>query len=794
LIEVSNALFDITNQGATMFVKKILSLILITSALLGSAPQLAVAQGTGTISQPNRDLPVVITVGRPNIWSLEQAHYLLGRMHHRNRELEANPLKGLDPNQVNATRMKILRQILGIGADFAQTKTPKSDDEEKTEKETAENKAELEVKLPESVIKNFDKFISDPKLNASMELDNYIKLQYEIVAQQLTLLRDEVGAGERLVFLELPHSIYTTPEKADKRLAQVWWRVEGFSRLNKEAVEKARKREPLNCVLPANLFEENQPLKKVGEIIQSARVARDNFFYAYAKDRRATKGLSPDCTEYVPLYLRSTGKKGEQAVDILTRNSDEPVRTIDLIPRQSSLIVNETYDSVKGLNIWGGFAWLFGLGVKGSFQRQKEEFQQFLHQEVYASGFGKGETDFGWTFGPLPGTKRLAPGLRTTYAVVIVPKEAETIVLKSRSCFFKQKYNQPYNYHATGNWNEPDDDKFCEAEQEFTIPIPNGGDYQGFRVDEVRYLAGQEPGNRIVVSAKGQNFSPQLGVMINGVPLCQSVGIAQPYLDKINTKDTSCAEKDGIAGQVEYVGLDEIVFVFKMPKEFKGTPTIHFIGPGRTAYLNRLPNVRVNGTIQRLEEASLMFGAKTEKGVAIKDLKVYRTANPSETGGLLIGEKFRSEVQVYVNGEPARATFLSDSQISINFSNQGDDKLNVTVIQDKITGSGKDTDTSTFSNLPALTVTQVSTLSYDPPKGDEAGILLIKVEGKGLTGLTADIKGASNKSELLEVSPNEAILKLVKPEPIIQITLKNSRGQMAKAVVVRPQPAASKDK
>ena len=60
-------------------------------------------------------------------------------------------------------------------------------------------------------------------------LDNFVQMQYEIVAKQLTTMRDEVGQGQRVVFLELPTSIAAEnwrrwPIDGGKdRLAQLWW-------------------------------------------------------------------------------------------------------------------------------------------------------------------------------------------------------------------------------------------------------------------------------------------------------------------------------------------------------------------------------------------------------------------------------------------------------------------------------------------------------------------------------------------------------------------------------------------
>ena len=133
----------------------------------------------------------------------------------------------------------------------------------------------------------------------------------------------------------------------------------------------------------------------------------------------------------------------------LTDIQRRTVRTVDIIPRQSSLNVNDIQDTVKATGILAGFKFFFGFAGQVNYQRQREQFEQFLHQELYASGFGKGNRDFGWTFGALPGTERVAPGIRTTYAALIVPDDAESIVLSARGCYFPRKRYQPLDFNDT---------------------------------------------------------------------------------------------------------------------------------------------------------------------------------------------------------------------------------------------------------------------------------------------------------------------------------------------------------
>src|SRR5205085_4364979 len=79
-----------------------------------------------------------------------------------------------------------------------------------------------------------DHFNQAPKLNASLRLDNFLQMQYEIIAKQLTLLRDEVGPGERVIFLELPQTVNAAYDKADNKWAQSWWKVAGYIILKKK--------------------------------------------------------------------------------------------------------------------------------------------------------------------------------------------------------------------------------------------------------------------------------------------------------------------------------------------------------------------------------------------------------------------------------------------------------------------------------------------------------------------------------------------------------------------------------
>jgi len=65
---------------------------------------------------------IVVMVGQPNVWSLDQAHYLLAQIRERNLGLRNKSLdeSDLDPNAINATRLDAYRSLFEAGVSFDQ--------------------------------------------------------------------------------------------------------------------------------------------------------------------------------------------------------------------------------------------------------------------------------------------------------------------------------------------------------------------------------------------------------------------------------------------------------------------------------------------------------------------------------------------------------------------------------------------------------------------------------------------------------------------------------------------------
>lgn len=816
--------------------------------------------------------PINISFGQPNIWSLEQAHYLLARLRRQSLDLKSTVLTDLNPNEAEGTRLRSLRELLGIGVGFdqqaglqnqlferdarfnqerkqillqrrdqrmaelhdvdnqlsqlrverermnADSSTDDSKKLKQTEIEQAverQSKLNSEItsltseingmqssasslvtptppdattsKLADSVV---DKLLDDqkfkdqlggfsPKLNASTMLENYLNLQYEIIAKQLTLLRDEVGPGERLIFLELPQSIYTVPDKANRKLVQAWWHVDDYYERDETKPDSlVRAAEIRNCEEKAR---ENKP-SSGGEM--SIRCS------PYRVDER------PLSREEMIKSLSS--QNYSQSSDPAKKGN---VRTVDLIPRQSALNVNDIQDKVKNFNLAGLFTFLSGLGARVDFQRQRRLFEQFLQQDIYASAFGKGESDFGWTFGPKPGTERIAPGLHTTFAILIVPDKAEMIKLSSKGCYFPRTGFAPSTFDnaVTTSSNK----LTCTPGGEFYLPIPGTTD-NNFWVTGVDYRQVRN-GERALVFVRGDYFSPQIGVLVDGVPLRRAIGLAQVELAGAKPND---GFEPTPRGDFEFVNSKLLILAFSMGQDYEGTPSIALVTPGRARTINDLRLIineshkcktrrdekfvgcnckewspdgkyclafaseykplELRGVPEyksmyvRLENQPALFSKASPATVlGVEGLKLF--AQPlGVLRAYLSGSKFEEGDDILVNGTPIQMSctdkdgktidcklagvvkrectmnsesvkcprLITPGVIQFEFPATNDPTLEVTVIHNASLGDASYA-TKTFPNPLAVRVEKISILDFKP-KNKPHPLLTVQLEGTGL--------------------------------------------------------------
>ena len=910
---------------------------------------------------------ITMKIGRPNIWSLGQAHYLLANMRNTNRGLRVQSPGDLNPNSINGARMEVLRTLLGIEAqvstpqsfqnsvaqqqfqaDFARKQSaiarldelsreqlrvvreitdidielaklgsqPAADKQVKeTELKREELTKQKDAKevlrttiaaqittvttqatapvtlsnlqnampfgtpspptLPAEGIGDIKDLINkmltgQPDADASQKLDNYIDMQYEVIAKQLTLLRDEVGPNERLIFLELPASLYTVPGTDDDQIVQIEWTIAEFleqcdktatgtvqgyvNRRNAEVLKNAllaarawptsvsadtikrvledadqspgadlqevvnrvlatgvgntasdlasrgipretRQAPPITDEFLARFFELNKTyrnlivhfiyadayrtLERAKKKLSSRRTRVDTqksvvesrksaisddarrkqadyettvatkdsqelklqegelektieSLKTYFKDAEFGREIAkvnqvidddhefaklygqklPNFTKISPLEqfeklialpeldwqnieelkdmvvaypqllwmgwtaTANTNSKQAEATATTqqtkhhstpqassspkptpTPTADPPrparcvvessdpaakVRVIDIVPRRSALNINDVHATQKGFALAAKFLTLFGFGAQVNYQRQRSIYEQFINEDVFASGFGKGTDSFGWTIGPLPGTKRLAPGPRTTFAILAIPSDAWKISLKATAVAFPRTKSPSHD--ADSRFHLTPDAKAVT----FDLLIP-GEDTEGFWADRISYTPVQK-GQRVTAIIGGRYFSPLTGVMVDGVPLKRVVAIAKHESDS----STLPLAADS-PGEYEYLNPSQIIISFKTSDaNFVGTPLITLVTPERTSSINFFRDMRINRTYtDSLQHHSLIepmfLDTFNFAGVEVKRDDLLGVPVGSPISIRLRGSGFRRRAQICVN-------------------------------------------------------------------------------------------------------------------------------------------------
>ncbi len=409
-----------------------------------------------------------------------------------------------------------------------------------------------------------------------MKLNNFIQGQYEIIANQLTLLRDEVGPDDRVIFFELPASIYTVDKKSDNYVAQVEWEVSRYcDEEPSAAIQESVIRAELARQSKTGMEADDVLLRidKVREEVAHQRANQDAaaglgiYGTLFDKEMKEAKRRFGSAVPY-PITLEMVKKHGQCTN---THGLPEQVRAIDIIPRQSALNVNEYHATVKQTSILAAFKFLIGFAGSVSYQRQRELYEQFVQQQIFASGYGKGSDKFGWTYGPQPGTKRIMPGEKTTFAVLVVPRNTLAVELKARSRFYKRHISP----------DDTDNDVRRSDDQTFFLSVP-GQRTQEFWVDGISYSPVKK-GRRVTAVIDGNFFSPQLGILINGVPLEPVVSISRVASA---TEEADVQSVDGVTGEYEITSPRQIILSFTMGDSYVGIPNITVTSPEKTTAIN----------------------------------------------------------------------------------------------------------------------------------------------------------------------------------------------------------------
>src|SRR6185295_7664257 len=98
----------------TVSVRNVLCKLLISFLTLNGF--LCLSPNGGQVQAQRR--AIVVSAEQPNVWTLEQAHYLLAQMHRRSLDLKATGVGELDPNEINGLNFDVLKSLLDVGVAF----------------------------------------------------------------------------------------------------------------------------------------------------------------------------------------------------------------------------------------------------------------------------------------------------------------------------------------------------------------------------------------------------------------------------------------------------------------------------------------------------------------------------------------------------------------------------------------------------------------------------------------------------------------------------------------------------
>lgn len=786
--------------------------------------------------------------------------------------------------------------------------------------------------------KTVDSF-DGPKLQASIALDNFLQMQYEIVAKQLTTLRDEVDAHRRILFLEMPTSIESADHRifgtgGEDKLAQSWWRVtkiyqrykieespcwqvsefddqelryagrwdvvkgdsetpltqietasnglktayqglensfrdidlnavhqasdltsletsvqkaatdirdlrnqlrtsrEQFMRVS-DAIEvgDAEKRENLAGVIPAaeaacrqiseTTFAGGQPLRDLSTKVSAAlKTAKSDPKQGNADALTKLQGLIETAQkirrnelndelrlQQANIYKDLGGPRGMLrafSTDIerewTERNTfgggSDVVRAVDLIPSQTALNVNTGHALVRNSAL--SFAWntLFSFGLKVDYQRQQENYDQFMQQESFSSSFGKGQATFGWTFGPLPGSRIINSGDRTTYAVLEVPDDTTYLAVEGFGCAFHRKNDPPRIFPGDLDGPNRSDEYHCGNPLKAELRVPDRMNSGGFWLSGVDYAAA-DPGKTASVILRGGYFSPQTTILVNGRRIPQVLGVGKPLLN-MDFGEADPADDTAVSGTFEYVNQEQLTLNLAIPSTYTGPdfPIVTVVAPSRSMIINSLPDLLINRTWGSLEDASLVTKKPKppDPTLTITGWQ-YFGGTGKQFSALLTGQKLTDLAKLRLNGiECDKPEPLKDSLAQISCTAPADAQWEFVGMSATADASKRDVSTWTVQN-PRL----ISISSFQAVDGVEYGddgkptSVPVQLTGTGFTPQTvlgSDI-AKSGRVTLSYVSPTQLNCIIRNPLGIETIIVSDPARQGTAAIVV-PRPADHK--
>jgi hypothetical protein len=452
-----------------------------------------------TFRNPEADRWGDISIAQPKIWQFERVSALLDGLLRDVEGVSLADLTQLDPSQQNAAALKFIQSALEVGVQYDQAAAVNAAN-------TLSGYNELHASQTQQLqqYNNYMQTLTSERdrlaaqyaassnevnaltaLKAAGPLTDAQNKQLEEAASKQTTTQASLASVNSLISgvgaaptLTAPPTVTGTSVQGPASGSSMSSSLSGFSDVLKNLPDGVQKN------LSAALQSPSYPATK----------RLDNFVtLLYERLAREISVLQDDLTrdpENVAFLLQFDvgvypSKKAKDHVARVEFNLDCPgCKVYSLYPGQSSYNLANYSGASKRTTLWGNALTLLGFGISASYRRQTDTLQGSLVQSVYTSGFQNGvlnepkgtqihtgdqidadraEQSFGWYYGAAPFEQVVTPGIRTTFAMITVPR---SLIRSSQDRFGNSNACIPF--HIDAGWSNRNDPL---AQNSYTSPV-----------------------------------------------------------------------------------------------------------------------------------------------------------------------------------------------------------------------------------------------------------------------------------------------------------------------------------
>lgn len=196
---------------------------------------------------------------------------------------------------------------------------------------------------------------------------------------------------------------------------------------------------------------------------------------------------------------------------------------VDVFPRVAALNITDTRYKDQGFNL-GAVTAFFGFGVNGSYNREHLRMTQLLGQASYITGYGIGQSHFGWKFGITLGDKIISSDIKKTFALIRVPFKCSKPVVSFDKVWWGKLKHTPKSDDSESSAVSAQvapsflamDQTMADQSSHSTQPSLESIDFNRTVYDPTKYSA-TNPVPVSLVLHFSENLDPQILVYANGV-------------------------------------------------------------------------------------------------------------------------------------------------------------------------------------------------------------------------------------------------------------------------------------